>query len=497
LQGQVRQGDTSSEVIWLAVLLALFLAANLLTASLAPIVWMDEVMLADPAVNLRLFGRFTSSAWYAQSDQAFWSGYPPLYTLLVSAWLWLAPISPTGVRSLNFMLMLLSCLTLWYALRQSRIVRSPGARLLFVALLLCGFSTSFAYRSGRADTLGLLLVSLLALLMVSKPSGRRLVLVFAVGCLLPWAGLQLVAYVAILAAIATVVTWTVSRLSLVLAAGVVTGGAALGGLYAAKGTLTAYFASARPHTMMSADQGQASPWAIVRKMLTTDNSSFDFSSLLLLPIVVIAAVMAFRQTRENRQLILFFILAIVAVPPILRLLGKYPIYYFWMSFVPMSFLAIFVIDRAESRRKFVALAVFGLVCAAMLVGLPTRLAIALAEAGGRDYGEVSAYIASALKAEDRAYIDFAAYYPAKLRAQKVYLPSYLDVISDAERRDVTIAILRDEGQDSAAFLSKEFGGDWEKAGPDYAPAVSRSLLSIVKPANPYRFVVLRRKAPAK
>ena len=201
MQLQRRQGGIHSEAIWLFSILAVFLTVNLLTASLSPTVWMDEVTLSDPAINLRLFGRFTSSAWYVQSDQDFWSGYPPLYSLLLSTWLWLAPISPTGVRSLNFVLMALSCLTLWSALRHSQIVRTQSARLLFVTLILCGFSTSFSYRSGRPDTLGVLLVSLLALLVICKSSRLRLALIFAVGSLLPWAGLQLVIYVAILTAI--------------------------------------------------------------------------------------------------------------------------------------------------------------------------------------------------------------------------------------------------------------------------------------------------------
>ena len=58
------RGEASTEVIWVGALLAAFLAINLLTASLSPTVWMDEVMLADPAINLHLFGRFVSSAWY-------------------------------------------------------------------------------------------------------------------------------------------------------------------------------------------------------------------------------------------------------------------------------------------------------------------------------------------------------------------------------------------------------------------------------------------------
>ena len=132
------RGEASTEVIWVGALLAAFLTINLLTASLSPTVWMDEVMLADPAINLHLFGRFVSSAWYAQSDDAFWSGYPPLYSLLLWAWLWIAPITPTGIRSLNLFLMTLACLSFWSALTSTRFVKTQAARLVFVMLVSAG-----------------------------------------------------------------------------------------------------------------------------------------------------------------------------------------------------------------------------------------------------------------------------------------------------------------------------------------------------------------------
>jgi len=471
------------------------LTTNFLTAALSPTVWTDEVMFSDPAVNLRLLGRFTSSAWGAQSDQGFWSGYPPLYPLILSAWLWLAPISPTGVRSLNVILMALSCLAFWSALRRSQIIRFASVRLLFVTLILCGYSTTFSYRSGRADTIGVLIISLLALLVVCKPSGFRLALTFSLGALLPWAGLQLVVYAGVLIVLAVLITRTVPRFSIYLGAGVAVGGIALGLLYIATGTLAAFIASVVPYTMLASggDRGRVISLTVVREFLIT-----DYSTLFLLPIVAIATAMALRQRREERQLQFFFVLAIIIVPPALRVLGgHFPVYYFWMVFIPVSFLAAFIVDRAVLRRGSVTGAAFGLVCAsivaAILIGLPARLAIALIEAGERDYGPASSYVASVLNSEDTAFIDFPAYYPARLRAKKVYLPSYLRIISDGERRSVTVAILGDSGENPETFLSKEFGGDWEKSAPDYAPIIDRASTGFVMLAKPYHFIVLRRK----
>jgi hypothetical protein len=483
--------SASKEMIWLVSILVTYLVINFLTAALSPTVWMDEVLFTDPAVNLRLLGRFTSSAGLVQSDQDFWSGYPPLYSLLLSAWLWIAPISPTGVRSLNFILMAMSCLALWLTLRGSEIIRSPSLRLIFVLLILCDYWITFSYRSGRPDTIGIFIVSLLALQMVSKPSSTRSALVFVLGGLVPWAGLQLVAYVGVLLMIAVLVTRRISVIYIHLVSGIAAGGLALGVLYFAMGTLTAFVASVLPYTILASntDLGGGGLLMAIRPLFVP-----DFSIILLLPILFIVASMWSRQSPDERQLLIFFISAVVAVPAILLILGHFPMYYFWMSFIPMSFLAVVAIDHVIQRRSYVALFAVVLVCAAIIVvGLPARIAIALIEADHRDYTKVSGYVTSALNSEDTSFVDFPAYYPAKLRARKVYLN--LRVISDAERRAVTVAILSHPGKNPEAFLSKEFGGDWEKSVPEYRPVVHRRhLLSFIDLASPYHFAILRRKS---
>ena len=492
------QGSKPCEVIWLASILVIFFGINFSTIALSPTVGIDEVMFTDPAVNLRLFGRFTSAAWFAQVDQEFWSGYPPLYSLLLSVWLGLAPISPAGVRSLNLVLMALASIAMWLALRRSELIRSPGTRLLFVALVLCSYCTAFSYRSGRPDTLGILLMSLLALVAARKPSGLRLVFAFALGALLPWAGLQFVAYVAVLSILAVLVAKRIILIAVVLAAGVAAGGVALALLYISMGTLNGFVESVQPNIPTALGGARhASLFTAVRPLLFT-----DYGTLLLLPTLALIAVISFGRTPDDRQvdrhMLLFFILVVMIVPPLLYLVGKYPIYYFWMSFIPLSVLAVFVIDNASPRQSYAWYIAFGLVCITALVGLPARTAFALLEADGWDYARVSAHVGSTMRGDDTVFTDFpAAYYPAKLRARKVYLPPYLPLIPRSERRDISVAILVPRPAfDPKSFLSKEFGGDWEKIGPDYAPSQQQrfSFAQLVGFAPPYQFSVWRRQA---
>src|SRR5258708_31606661 len=81
-----RKGDRA-ELCGLLLLLSIFLAVNLATASRYPSVWMDETLYTDPAVNL-LFGHgFTSTAWPAQPRDHWWAGNVPLHEFLLYGWM--------------------------------------------------------------------------------------------------------------------------------------------------------------------------------------------------------------------------------------------------------------------------------------------------------------------------------------------------------------------------------------------------------------------------
>src|SRR4051794_5004944 len=70
-----------------SLLLACSLAINLATYWWHYAVWTDEVMYTDPAVNFVLDKGFISTAWYHQSENAFWAGNVPLYQFLLVGWM--------------------------------------------------------------------------------------------------------------------------------------------------------------------------------------------------------------------------------------------------------------------------------------------------------------------------------------------------------------------------------------------------------------------------
>src|SRR5580658_8324525 len=103
---------------------------NLLTGVRYPFVWIDEVMYADPAVNLYLGNGFTSSAWYVQHADEFWAGNVPLHSALLYLWLKAFGFSILSVRSINYAYWMASALLLWRACLRLSLVAASLARVL-------------------------------------------------------------------------------------------------------------------------------------------------------------------------------------------------------------------------------------------------------------------------------------------------------------------------------------------------------------------------------
>ena len=82
------------------------------------------------------------------------------------------------------------------------LVRSTVPRLVFALLVLCGDGVTYSYRSGRYDCLGMLLVSGLFLTLTSAAGQAKDGGLVLLAALAPWAGLQLLPYLALLGLLA-------------------------------------------------------------------------------------------------------------------------------------------------------------------------------------------------------------------------------------------------------------------------------------------------------
>lgn len=448
------------EILSMAGLTLLFLAANLATAARYPLPWVDEIQFSDAAINLYLGKGFTSTVWIAQTSDAFWAGNTPLYTGLLYLWLKVFGVSAVAVRSLNFVLMSGVVWLVWQFARTSRLVPKPGYRLLLAALLFTGHALTFSYRMGRYDALGMLLFAAAALAWIGPEGWRQRLLIGLPAALAPFAGLQLlpasVLYCGLLflfqgrPAIPKIIA-----VGLGLAAGV----AGLYAFYASHGVWDGFRASTSAVGVIG--QGLLGKIAHLPKVYTADKSTV----MLFLAALLLAVVRG--RSAWRRGPLEFGLAAAVAIPGCLQLAAKFPLYYSWMVYIPLA-LGVVTGTLATAappvapRARAMALAAIAVAC---LVGLPARLAGIVSLWPSRDPALVQEYAAEHIAPDDVVLGDFKGYYAVRARAAGFFAPTYLGIMRPDEKAAVTALLLR---QEDAGRAMQVLGGPWHEAGPAFA-----------------------------
>lgn len=173
-----------------------FVALNLLTATLYPPVNWDEILFTDPAVNLATGKGFRSSVWHTQPYDPIFASNAPLYPLLLAVWIQLTSFTPTAVRLLNYFFMAIAASLVWFGAAKSELIRSPRNRVFLLCVILFGEGVSLAFRMGRYDTLGILV---LAMIWVVSLTRIRAFGLFLLGCLLALSGFQNLVFMALMA----------------------------------------------------------------------------------------------------------------------------------------------------------------------------------------------------------------------------------------------------------------------------------------------------------
>ncbi len=141
----------SREFLYAMIISVALLALDLASFSLFPTCWCDEVSFSEPAINLALHGRFETSVWPAQPAGTFWAANTPMYPLVLAGWIKIFGQTLLAVRSLNYFLIALSCLGVWFVACRFQLSHNRGSRLLLIPLVHLAYGVSFAYRSSRPD----------------------------------------------------------------------------------------------------------------------------------------------------------------------------------------------------------------------------------------------------------------------------------------------------------------------------------------------------------
>lgn len=467
------------ERVIIGLMFLFFLIVNVTTADRSPTVWGDEVMFADPAINLVRGHGFTSTAWPWQPSDAPFAGNSPLYPLLLTAWLALTGISATAVRSLNYFLMIAAAVMFWKLLRRHSHAGMLW-RLLAITVLLAGNGITFSYRTGRYDVLGIVLVLAGTLLWESDTISARIGLLVISG-LLPWAGLQLIPMTCVgIAALLVFERPAPFKRAATAIAGMALGSAILVGYFISRATLGLFIAS------VTDLGGIATPLSAKVRGLPLVFIS-DPSGTILLLTAILLLVTGTVSDKQERRLTTAGIGLAICLPVFLYFAAKYTVAYTWAATLVLTFVIACSANSVNSRRMR-RVAAAGMV-AAGIVGLPLRLAVTCAQWNARDYKPVEQFVVRNIEPDDRVLTDFQAYYPAKLRVGELHLPVQIRAMTAAEkaRTNVIIAV-GDNGRRLAALI----GGQFEQTAAYEAPKSSFSDQKWL--ASPYHLVILRRKS---
>jgi hypothetical protein len=446
-----------------ALVVGTFLAANLATSARSPVVWQDEVMFADPAANLLIGNGFTTSAWFQSRDTVF-AGNAPLYSLCLYPWIAIFGFNVVAVRAFNYVLILMVVGLAVLALKRLSLVRSRPPALGFAVLVLCADGVTYSYRSGRYDCLGMLLVAALFLASTIGHIRSRAMALFLIATLVPWTGLQLLPFLALVGAIALLVRWRAAFIDVCSAgAGCLAGLGALAAFFAANGVWQEFLKSVA--ILSGARRSLAARLVAGLQAPFTEPSSILL--LLVLGLCLIAA--SRRRDLQLRSPIAVGLLFGLLVPCLLAMAGKYARYYCWMAFLPMAacVAAEWQAGRLARGGRFVA----PLLLLACLAGLPGRLAITGLEWNLRDPAAVDSTVARIVRPTDRVYSEYEAYYPAKKAAAALFLPPFAGLtpemegieppLSAADRDSINLLILKPSTE---ARSLAYFGDRWRFVG---------------------------------
>jgi len=482
----------------LAVLVAFVGVLAATTLAYQP-VWLDEVTVADPAVNLYLGKGFTSTGWQYQTKEEFWASNAPLHQILLYHWIKVFGFTPVSVRSISFLLMAATIALVWLGVWRWGLIRTPLVRFLLVGLMIGGAGITFNFSMGRYDCIGILLFAgALVITSLEGPFWIRALLLMGVGILIPMAGVNLLPYGALLGGLLLFyLRREFVREAVCLGAGILLGLFGLYVLYVTNGVEKVLLVSAGGHGLagtLGDDAGSIRTAGLGEKIkfVLTHFPRILMNRLSNLPrwylsdysFVLILALLGVRSTllRRSRKLALrsipsFGLAVAILVPLLLGLLRDYPFYYSWMAYLPVAICTMSACDGLWNppSRLLTRAAVGAVVLLAFWQGLPARLSWALRHPAP-DHAKVEQFVRAGVSKSDRAYADFEAYYPMQRSATYVLLPTYQKMMSRTEKSELTVLVVR---APNVAEVTAVVGGSW------------REVASLDQPV-PYDLRILRR-----
>jgi hypothetical protein len=446
-----------SEILILTGLGIVFLLVGIFFGSRLQPVWLDEVMLAEPSANLSLYDSFTSAAWHHQNAQEFHVSTSFLYTGLLALWIKVLGFSIEKVRLFNYVLMLLSTALIWLVIKKLHLIRFSWLRIILVASCLLPAGITFIYVSGRYDTSCILLSALVFGAFLIKDAKIRAVTITIIGFFFPLSGLSAVVFATILGCILLIFNFhRFWREFIALGGGFMLGMLFLYVIYSTNGVWDDFVSMTLSHSVTNANLNRSVTDIIfsrVSKLFDREDylcggclrdRSFPLLSLLL---VILIFYELLTKSFHWRSPSFFALITVITIPTTMCFLGKYPLYYSWMSMLPLivcicwSFNNIFEKNTGKIQTTIITIAFLVLLFYANLLGLPSLLQSTLQQWEKNDYTKVQKFLENKIKPDDRIYADFQTFYALKSQVQQVYFPTYNEQMTAEDRDNLSVIVI--------------------------------------------------------
>jgi hypothetical protein len=405
--------------------------------------FMDEVYFAEPVINLLRGDGYRSAAWYVTGSTQTHVSTAPAYSFLLYLWLGVCGISQYAIRSLPVLLAILGAAVLWRACVRLGWLQGGRASTMLIALVLLDYGTAFSYSSGRPDSLSFLLLA--TIFYLASHAGRpfALWLMGLVGILLPFAQWSTVIYTFCLSgALFFLFGRRVLKPVLAVWLGMILGLVAERWVYSQLGLWD---------TWVLTIQGEGPANVLLRILGRLTKNPLDHHANVIPKDITAWVLLAglgvefarSKQFQDSLGVWLGKAAAIIAVAVGIGmfLVGKFPTYYGWMLCAPLGVILSVYCERVGSGRREALVGAMTTGILACAAGLPLQFGVALYDWQDRQPAPFTAWLQARIRKDDVVYCDYPYYYPAKFKAKRVYAGYYINPMTPAEAREVTVVIL--------------------------------------------------------
>ena len=422
-------------------------------------VFFDEPGYVDPAASLLMGQGFTSGAWYAQGYESFWAGNVPLHQVCLYFWMKAFGFGQVPVRSMNLFFVVTGLGLLWAGLKRLNLIRTSTARLAVVALILCSHAGAVWVNIGRSDAICVALAGFLLFAFSIERRGWRYFLLGLVGFAAPWAAVPL-ALVIGFGGVLLLLFYRCRFLGEVacLAAGGLTGVAALLALYQSHGVIEVFFQSLAPHSSFFKKSSHIVP-PPVGGLKHRLGAYTDYTFVCLI-VATLFGWMACWREQAARPWLWLSMIALAGVPMLLAGAGVFPLYYAWFAFIPGLVALLALWERDLICSKLLRAGIFVTLACLVLVGFPRVWGMGFLYRADDVNGKAEQFVASVLRPDDVVLTQPQGWYGAKQVAHRVYHGLRAPNLTPAEANSITAMICSPPFFNAQREILK---GDWTES----------------------------------